>query len=452
MSLYAIIGSGAAGLAAANAIRARDPAGQVYILTADPFRHYSRPGLAYVLSGELPEKQLTQFPREVFLRQKFKFVESGVDSINPGEHALRLLDGRTLRYDRLLIATGATAAIPDTPGIQMEGVVKLDSMTDMQHILKTARRTRQAVVVGGGITALELVEGLVARGIETHYFLRGDRYWSAVLDEVESRIVERRLVHDGVKIHYFTNLVEVQGQKGRVGAVLAEENGRTFTLPCQMVAVAIGIQPRMELAVQAGLETQRGIIVDDHLRTSAPDVFAAGDVAQVFDAQSGQHLLDSLWTPAILQGRAAGDNMAGGDVVYEKKYPFNVTRLAGLVTTIIGRVGKGEKAPGGRPKGDADVPGIMRGESEVWRLSPEAVAAQTYADDNRLRLYLKDNVMVGAVIMGDQTLSRPIQMLIQQQADLGALRGRMLAENADLVKLLSDFWEGYRLNHAAKIA
>ncbi|MEM5775778.1 MAG: FAD-dependent oxidoreductase, partial [Anaerolineaceae bacterium] len=340
----------------------------------------------------------------------------------------------------------------NTPGIQMEGVVKLDSMTDMQHILKTARRARRAVVVGGGITALELVEGLVAHGIETHYFLRGDRYWSAVLDEVESRIVERRLVHDGVKIHYFTNLVEVQGQKGRVGAVLAEENGRQFTLPCQMVAVAIGIQPRMELAVQAGLETQRGIIVDDHLRTSAPDVFAAGDVAQVFDAQSGQHLLDSLWTPAIQQGRAAGANMAGGDVSYEKKFPFNVTRLAGLVTTIIGRVGKGEKAPGGRPKGDADVPGIMRGDSEIWRLSPEAVAAQTYSGDNRLRLYLKDNVMVGAVIMGDQTLSRPIQVLIQQQADLGELRERMLAANADLVKLLSDFWEGYRLNHAAKIA
>lgn len=452
MSVYAIVGSGAAGVAAANAIRARDPAGQILILTADPFVHYSRPGLAYVLSGEVPEKQIVQFPREVFLRQKFQFVESGVDAIQTAEHTLRLHDGRTLRYDRLLIATGATAAIPDTPGIQTDGVVKLDSMADCQHILKTARRTRRAVVVGGGITALELVEGLVAHGIETHYFLRGDRYWSAVLDEVESRIVEARLVHDGVKIHYFTNLVEVLERKGRVNAVLAEENGRQYNLPCQMVAVAIGIQPRMELGVQAGLKTQRGIIVDDHLRTSAPDVFAAGDVAQVFDAQSGQHLLDSLWTPAINQGRAAGTNMAGGDVVYEKKFPFNVTRLAGLVTTIIGRVGKGEKAPGGRPKGDADVAGIMRGDSEVWRLSPEAVVAQTYSGDNRLRLYLKDNFMVGAVVMGDQTLSRPIQVFIQEQVNLGSLRERLLSENADVVKLLSDFWEDYRVNrHAAKI-
>ena len=190
--------------------------------------------------------------------------------------------------------------------------------------------------------------------------------------------------------------------------------------------LAIGIQPRMELAVQAGLKTQRGIIVDDHLRTSAPDVFAAGDVAQVFDAQSGQYLLNSLWTPAIQQGRAAGANMAGGDVIYEKKFPFNVTRLAGLVTTLIGRVGKSEAA-GGRPRGDADVAGIMRGDSELWRLSPEAVAAQTYAGDNRLRLYLKDNVMVGAVVMGDQTLSRPIQVFIQQQVDLGELRQRHLA-------------------------
>lgn len=321
MSLYAIIGSGAAGLAAANAIRARDPAGQIQILTADPHVHYSRPGLAYVLSGELPEKQVYQFPREFFARQRFEFVPAGVQAIQPEAHTLRLQDGRALRYDRLLIATGAAAAMPDTPGMHLEGVVKLDSMADCQHILKLARHARRAVVVGGGITALELVEGLAARGVEVHYFLRGDRYWSAVLDEVESRIVERRLAHDGVKIHYHTNLVEVQGQNGRVTAVQAEENGRPLTLPCQMAAFAIGIQPRMELAVQAGLKVQRGIIVDDHLRTSAPDVLAAGDVAQVFDAQSGQHLLDSLWTPAIQQGRAAGANMAGGDVIYEKNSP-----------------------------------------------------------------------------------------------------------------------------------
>ncbi|NMB67238.1 MAG: FAD-dependent oxidoreductase [Chloroflexi bacterium] len=450
MSVYAVIGSGAAGLAAANAIRARDPAGQILILSDDPHGHYSRPGLAYVLSGELPEKQVAQFPRKVFLKQKLQFVESAVQAVYPAEHALRLHNDRALRYDRLLIATGAAAALPDTPGIQLEGVVKLDSMADCQHILRLARRARRAVVVGGGITAIELVEGLAARGVEVHYFLRGERYWSAVLDEVESRIVEARLVHDGVKIHYHTNLVEVQGHKGRVNAVQADENGRPVTLPCQVLAVAIGIQPRMELAVQAGLATQRGIIVDDHLRTSAPDVFAAGDVAQVFDAQSGQYLLDSLWTPAIQQGRAAGANMAGGDVIYEKKFPFNVTRLAGLVTTVIGRVGKGEAA-GGRPKGDADVAGIMRGDSEEWRLAPEAVVAQTYSGDNRLRLYLKDNVMVGAVVMGDQALSRPIQVFIQQQVDLGQLRERLLAENADVVKLLGDFWEGYRVKHAAKI-
>ncbi len=452
MTTYAIIGSGASGLAAAGAIRARDPNGPIYILTADPHLYYSRPGLAYILSGEIPEKQIVQFPREYFLSQRYQFVDSAVRAIQPEQHAVMLENGKGLRYDRLLIATGATAAIPGTPGIQLEGVVKLDSMADAQHILKLARRARRAVVVGGGITAIELVEGLLARGVETHYFLRGDRYWASVLDEVESRLVEQRLVRDGIRLHYFTNLVEIQGRKGRVEAVLAEENGRPLTLACQMVAVAIGIQPRMELGMQAGLKAQRGILVDDHLRTSAPDIFAAGDVAQVYDAPSGQYLLDSLWTPAINQGRVAGGNMAGGDAAYEKKFPFNVTRLAGLVTTIIGRVGKGETTPSGRPKGDLDVPGIMRGDSEVWRLSPEAVVAQTYAGDNRLRLYLKDNLLVGAVVMGDQSLSRPIQVMIQEQVDLGALRERMLDGNADLVALLTAFWQEYRQKHAAKIA
>lgn len=447
---YAIIGMGAAGAAAAQAIRQCDPTGSVTIVTNDPHYYYSRPGLAYLLANEIPDRQLFPFPLQFFKDQRIRILLDSVDSIDLTRSRINLSSRQYVGYERLLIATGATAIQPDIPGIQLDGVVKLDNLTDAQHILKTASRSKTAVVVGGGITAIELVEGLVAQGVETYYFLRGDRYWSSVLDEVESRMVEKRLQKDGVKIQTFTELTEVLGRRGRVVGVQATSNGRTFILPCQMVAFAIGIRPRMRLGEAAGVQTRRGILVDPHLRTSAKNVFAAGDVAQVFDLAKGEYMLDSLWNPAIEMGRVAGTNMAGANLVYEKKVPLNVTRLAGLVTTIIGRVGKSEPRNGDRPKGDADVAGIMRGDSEVWRMLPDGVVAQTYEGENRLRLYIHENRLVGAVVMGDQTLSHPIQLMIQNEMDIQPIRSSLLDRNADLVSILNQFWS--RQTHAAKIA
>jgi NADPH-dependent 2,4-dienoyl-CoA reductase/sulfur reductase-like enzyme len=441
---------GAAGVAAALTARRLDPAGRITIVTKDPYLYYSRPGLAYLLAGEIPTGQLNPFSKTLFDQNRIRILTEAVFSIDLKNQRLALGGNQTLGYDRLLIATGASAQMPDVPGIKLDGVVKLDSYDDAQCILKAARRTKTAVVVGGGITALELVEGLVAQGICVHYFLRGERYWSSVLDEVESRIVERRLAEDGVKIHYHTELAEVIGKRGAVVGVRAVEDGCEISLPCQMLAVAIGIRPRLSLAAKAGLDVERGILVSPQLRTRAENVFAAGDVAQVFDPQKGEYLLDSLWGPALEMGRVAGANMTGASLTYIKKYPFNVTRLAGLVTTIIGRVGRSENGNGKRPRGDADLPGIMRGDSEVWRLEPEAEVAQTFAGDNRLRLYIRGDRLVGAVVMGDQTLSYPIQRFIQAEMDIGPIREQLLAENADLAAVIGSYWSARK--HAAEIS
>src|SRR6185369_13091959 len=149
------------------------------------------------------------------------------------EHLLELNDQSTVSYDRLLIAVGAQAMPLDVPGAELEGVLKLDHMSDAKWILKQARRGRTAVVVGGGITALELIEGLLARGMKVHYLLRGDRYWSNVLDEHESSIVEHRLKEERVNLHYHAEVIEVTGDNGRVNGIRLL-NGKT--VKCDLVA------------------------------------------------------------------------------------------------------------------------------------------------------------------------------------------------------------------------
>ncbi len=437
---YLIIGSGAAGISAVEAIRTRDSQAEIILLSEESHGYYSRPGLAYFLTKELNEAQLYPFTSNDFQQLGVRPHQARVVAILPEQHLVELGDGGHIGYDRLLIATGAAAARSNVPGSGIPGVVKLDNLDDARRIRSFASRRRTAVVVGGGITALEIVEGLVANGVKVHYFLRRDRYWNNVLDETESRIVEGRLVEHGVKIHYNTELAEILEKKGRVGGARTVD-GRT--IHCDLVAIAIGVRPRIKLAQVSGLEVERGILVNEYLQTSAEDIYAAGDVAQVYDPFTGNSVVDSLWGPAREQGAAAGMNMAGIEKAYSKPVAFNVTRLAGLTTTIIGKVGQGK---------DPDLLGIARGDSETWRQLPDYIAAQQDFEVNRLRLMLGAETILGAIVMGDQTLSHPLQSLVAKQVKITSIRSRLLAHGAPLADLIAEFWTQWVNNHVPQHA
>ncbi|GAB4543793.1 MAG: FAD-dependent oxidoreductase [Anaerolineales bacterium] len=434
---YVIIGAGVAGFAAVEGIRSLDPNSEVVMVSDDPHGFYSRPGLAYYLTGEVDDKALYARTRTDYRDLALTFVKGRVKRILREEHALEIEGKPHLTYSKLLIAVGSRALPLKAPGENLDGVVKLDHFEDANHILKTAKRSKRAVVVGGGITALELTEALLARGVETHYLLRGDRYWSNVLDGAESRIVEARLQAEGVELHYHSDLVEILGKKGRVAGVRIQTGD---VIPCDMVAYAVGIAPRIELAQAAGVLCERGILADEHLQTNDPDVYAAGDVAQVYDPLSGRAVIDSLWTPAREQGYAAGLNMAGRKTAYLKSAPFNVTRLAGLTTTIIGAVGRGR---------DEDIVGIARGDSETWRDLPEALVAQGGFDVNRVRLLIGEQYLLGAVLMGDQKLSLPLQKMVAHKADISPIRNALLQPNAPVADIIADFWLTWRNQIAA---
>lgn len=430
---YAIIGSGVAGIAAIEAIRSEDQIGEVILIGDDPYGFYSRPGLAYYLTGELDARGL--FPRsaEDFRKLNFRYIKSRVTGISREQRTLELENQTPISYDRLLLAVGAQAIPLEVPGVELDGILKLDHMTDAKEILKRARRGKTAVVIGGGITALELAEGLRACGMRVQYLLRGDRYWSSVLDGQESHIVEHRLRQEGITLHHHAEVIEVQGRRGKVEG-LRLLDGRT--LHCDLVVYAIGIRPRLDLARQAGLAVDRGILVNEYLQTNDADVFAAGDVAQVYDPLSGRSILDSLWTPARQQGYAAGLNMAGRQTPYLKTPPFNVTRLAGLTTTIIGTVGRGR---------DDDLLAIARGDSETWRQLPDSMVAQSGFDVNRLRLLVGEKTLLGAVVMGDQKLSRPLQNMILMKTDISPIREKLLSPGARLGDIVAEFWATRKL-------
>ncbi len=431
---HVLIGMGPGAIAAAEAIRGADAGAEIVVVGADPHGYYSRPGLAYYLAKEIPEKWLRPFSAEGLAGLGLTIVNERADGIDTKAHRVTLASGRELGYDRLLIATGSTAIPAKVPGTELDGVVKLDDLDDANDMIRRCAGAKGAVVVGGGITALEIVEGLHAHGVLVDYFMRQDRYWKNVLSETESRVVEQELAGLGVRVHNFTELAGILGRDGRVAAV---ETGGGKRIPCELVAVAIGVHARIELARAAGLACERGILVDEYLRSSDEDVYAAGDVAESADPATGRRTMEVLWNSAVQKGRVAGLNMASEPVTpYEKGVPINVTRLAGLKTTIIGTVGSGGR--------DADLEGLQRGDSQTWSEVGNAVAIEAQTHGARVRLAVGERTLAGAVVMGDQSLSFPLQDLIEARADVGSIAANLKAAGAAIAELVEVCWREWK--------
>ncbi len=427
---HVLIGAGPAAVAAAEAIRDADADAAITLVGADPSGYYSRPGLAYYLAAEIPERRLFPFTRDDFARLRVTLVADRVTAVDAQSQRVSLASGGTIGYDRLLIATGSQAVRVKVPGADLDGVVKLDDLTDARDLIARCKKAKRAVVAGGGITALEIVEGLHARHVPVDYLMRQERYWRNVLSESESRLVENGLSREGVTLHHFTELGRIIGRDGHVTGV---ETTDGKVLPCELVAIAIGVRPLIDLAKAAGLACGRGILVDAHLRSSDEHIYAAGDVAEAVDEASGRRTLEVLWNSAVTKGRIAGLNMATApEQMLQKGLALNITRLAGYKTTIIGSVGSGK---------DRDLETLSRGDSQTWsELGPSALV-EAPVPGAQVRLALAERTIMGALVMGaDQTLSLPLQELVGARADVSAIAGRLQEHQAPVADIVTRFW------------
>jgi NAD(P)H-nitrite reductase large subunit len=276
---HVLVGSGIAALSAAEAIRSADPRARITMVSLEDAPFYSRPGLAYLLTNELPEAALEIRSAAELAALRLERVTGMASRIDTGERRLVLQDGRRIGYDRLLIATGASSMPPDFPGAALDGVVQVDGLSEARDFVARSRRASTAIVVGGGSTALELVDGLHARGVTTHYLLRGDRYWSRSSIRSSPRSSRRGSSRTASSSTASPACASDRHQRCAGGG---DDDGGT-TLACDLLAVAVGVRPRLELARASGVAIDRGILTNEYLETSVTGVFAAGDAAQVYD-------------------------------------------------------------------------------------------------------------------------------------------------------------------------
>jgi nitrite reductase (NADH) large subunit len=318
---HVIIGNGVAGTEAALAIRKSDAQASITVVSESPHHYFYRPRVIEYLAGETTTDKLVIYKQDFYDKNRIETrLGTRVTDILTGEHVVLDAKGTRLEWDRLLIATGARSFMPPVRGSDLAGVFTLRGISDADLILDYAKGVEHVAVIGGGLLGLEAAYSLSRLGKTVTVIEFFQWLLPRQLDQAGGRILLEMLESKGLSFILGDSVASIEGD-GRVGRLVLKSGKE---VQAGMVLVSAGIRCSIDLAKAAGIETNTGIIVDDHLRTSAPGVFAAGDPVEHRGKVYG------IWPAAREQGRIAGLNMAGIETAYEGTIMANSLKITGI--------------------------------------------------------------------------------------------------------------------------
>ncbi len=406
---YLIVGNSTAATAAIEAIREHDPDGSLAVVSDQPNHVYCSPLITYVLAGKVPEERINYRPHDFYRRMKVDtYLGTAATELRPQAHEVVLAHGAVLGYGRLLLAVGGSPIVPPIPGGDLAGVYTFTRHEDMCHVREyiAQQGVRQAVVIGGGMIGVKVAEAFAYLGLETTIVELMDRVLAQALDETGSQMARRALEEHGVRVITSSGATSIGGSNGTVQSVTLDSGSR---LPAQLVIIAVGVRPNTRLAEQAGIAVNRGVLVDDHLRTSDPDIFAAGDVAEAYDPLFGDRRPIAIWPGAYMQGELAGRNMAGALEPYAGNIPMNSIQVCGLPTISVGLISP------------------PQGAETLEYHSPDQKSYR--------RMFIVGGKIVGAVFVGDIDRAGIITGLIRQGIDVTGFKEKLIQRDLGLLAL-----------------
>ncbi|MBN1458827.1 MAG: FAD-dependent oxidoreductase [Armatimonadetes bacterium] len=378
MDPYVIVGNGVAAINAVEAIRATGDSTPIMILTDQECAFYSRPCLYYIMLGRIEWEDAWGRPQSWYEEYGVELnCNTAVTAVDPDAHTVRVEDKTDISYSKLLLATGTRARMLPWADQHLRGIVTLNTLLDVVAITSILGSANHAVIAGGGLTSIELVETCRHWGVHTTFVMRGSRFLDKQLTDDEAELIHARLRAGGVDVRTHEEIAEVSGRYGRVQRATLKNSGEE--LYCGVAGNTVGVIPNKELVEEVGAETDRGIVTDDHMRTTLPDVYAAGDVVQVRGCDGRPGRAELLWYVAADMGTIAGRNMAGEDAVYQRRVFLNVSEFCGLDFCGVGSI----------------VPG------------QEGVEETIIKDDGKgsIRFVTRASVLIGTCFLGDIRLA-----------------------------------------------
>lgn len=400
---YLIIGNGVAGINAARTLAEGKPGVEPVVYAAEPYPYYNRWQLPALLAGELQQQDIYLYPESWYSERGIRVkLGQAVGALDPASRKVTLSDSTEIEYDELVLATGASAFVPPISGAAKEGVFRLRTMDDALSLRTFASGGHQAAVIGGGLLGLEAARSLHALGLEVTVIEFFQRLLPRQLDPQGAELFQSMIEEMGIHVRLNAATEEVLGENAMQG--LRFKDGST--LRADLAVISAGIRSNLQLAKDAGLQINRGIVVNDQLQTSAPHIYAAGDAAEY----KGQ--IYGIIPAAIEQATAAAKSILGQEAVsYQGTIPSTTLKVVGLDLTSIGAV---------NPEGE--------GFSE-FRVA-----------DRAQRLYrkvvLQNGRIVGAILIGDKGNVAPISRLIRGGNDVSAYTQQFQERDFDFRELL----------------
>jgi 3-phenylpropionate/trans-cinnamate dioxygenase ferredoxin reductase component len=311
-SNFVIVGGGMAGAIATQSLREEGFDGKITLLAQELNAPYERPPLSKeYLQGKADRDSIFVNPEPWYAEHQVDLsLGTAVTSLDPASRTVTTAAGTELRYDKLLLTTGSAPRRLDMPGADLDGVYYLRNVEDSERIKIEFARAQRVVIIGAGWIGLETAAAARAAGVDVTLLVSGDLPLEHVLGPEVAPIFADLHRNHGVDPRYRTTAAELIGGNGAATGVVLSDGTQ---VDADMIIVGIGAIPRTELAAAAGLKIDNGVVVDEHLRTSDPDVFAAGDIAQTYNPRLGRHIRVEHWANARRQGAVAAKAMLGQD-------------------------------------------------------------------------------------------------------------------------------------------
>jgi nitrite reductase (NADH) large subunit len=379
-----ILGGGIAGVTAAEQARLTSAQAEITVLSGEPGLPYYRLNLTRFLAGEVPEEQLTLQPEAWFAERRIELVQGEATGIDREKSRVELRDGQNLGYDRLVVASGAHSFVPPIPGVTKVGVYSLRTLADAREILGRAKPELRCACLGGGLLGLEVAGALLQRGISPTVLEGFESLLPRQLAPPAGRLLRERLEGLGITVRCGVRVEEILGDETVQSLRLASGE----EIPAELVILATGVRPNSYLARMAGLDVNRGVLVNDRMQTSDPSIFAAGDAAE------HRGVVYGLWPSSFSQGLVAGANAAGGHLDAQGMPPSN--RLKVL---------------------DVDL-------FSIGQFQPQDGSYQLFEEERDgvyTRLVCRDGQLVGANLYGDTALAGSVKTAVEEGTQLAEL-------------------------------
>ncbi len=330
-----IIGNGIAGITTARHLRKQSD-DKITVISAETDHFFSRTALMYIYMGHMKYEHTKPYEDWFWSKNKIELKRAFVQFVDTEANQLTFDDGSTMSYDQLVLATGSKPNKFGWPGQDLKSVQGLYSYQDLESMEENTKGIKHAVIVGGGLIGIEMAEMLLSRNIAVTFLVREESFWNNVLPEGESEMINRHIKEHHINLRLATELKEIIGDKD--GKVKAIETGDGEIIDCQFVGLTAGVSPNVDFLKGSKIEINRGVLVDEILRTNINNVFAAGDCAEFRQANGERKSIEQVWYTGRMMGEALGRTLAGKTTAYKPGHWFNSAKFLDIEYQTYGWV------------------------------------------------------------------------------------------------------------------